>query len=189
MTDAELIQLITKDDPRGIKSLYEGYRTEFVHWMVKFSRCDVDDAKELYQASVMIAYDNIRAGKLNTLSSSLKTYLFGVGKNLAWQRYRQEVRKQKASAEFYLQSYVNDESQEDIFSRESNLELVSACFSKLGDPCHTLLDMFYYQRKNMDEIAVSLDYKNTDTAKNQKYKCMERLRKMVEEEMVKQTTT
>ncbi len=82
------------------------------------------------------------------------------------------MRKQKAGAEFYLINHIQEDSPSELSSKESNLELVSACFDKLGDPCHQLLDLYYYKKKSMDEIAERLDYKNTDTAKNQKYKCM-----------------
>jgi len=187
MTDAELILLIKRDDPRGLSLVYELFRTEFIHWIIKFNRCGKEDAQEYYQASVMIVYDNIHQGKLESLQSSLKTYLFGIGKNLSWHHQRQEVRKQKAGAEFYLQAHVNEETREEIFAQDNNLEIVRRSFNRLGDPCHTLLDLYYYKKKSMEEITEELQYKNTDTAKNQKYKCMERLRKMVEEELVKQT--
>ncbi len=188
MSDADLLGLIRTDNPKGLSFLYETHRSEFIHWIMKFSHCDRDDAQEFYQASILIVYDNIRQGKLETLNSSLKTYLFGIGKNLAWNRYRQEVRKQKAGAEFYLQLHIQDESQEDALSTEMDIEMVRKCFQQLGDPCHTLLDLHYYHRRSMDEIALQLNYKNTDSAKNQKYKCMERLRKMVQDEKVKYST-
>ncbi len=187
MTDAELILLIKRNDPRGLTIVYETFRSEFIQWIIKFTRCTREDAQEYYQAAVMIVYDNIHQGKLESLQSSLKTYLFGIGKNLSWHQQRQEIRKQKAGAEFQLQVHVNEESKEAIFAQENSLEVVHRNFIRLGDPCHTLLDMYYYQKKSMDEIAEQLEYKNTDTAKNQKYKCMERLRKMVEQEMVNQT--
>jgi RNA polymerase sigma-70 factor (ECF subfamily) len=60
--------------------------------------------------------------------------------------------------------------------------LISTTLSKIGDPCYRLLELFYFVQKTMEEISVELGYKNPETTKNQKYKCMERLRKMVEEE-------
>jgi RNA polymerase sigma-70 factor (ECF subfamily) len=77
-------------------------------------------------------------------------------------------------------------SSEQFENDENNLELVSRCFNQLGDPCHSLLDLFYYHKNSMEEIALALNYKNPETAKNQKYKCMERLRKLVEAELEKQ---
>lgn len=185
MKDPELLRLIQEDNPEGLSILYKTFRTEFIQWIAKFSHCSREDAQEFFQATIIIVYDNIKAGKLNELHSSLKTYMFGIGKNLAWNSYRQDLRKQKSGAEFYVMSHVAEEIEDEQSIHESNLELVNQCFRRLGEPCHTLLDLYYYQKRNMDEIAGQLDYKNTDTAKNQKYKCMERLRKMVEEELIR----
>jgi RNA polymerase sigma-70 factor (ECF subfamily) len=52
------------------------------------------------------------------------------------------------------------------------------------------VDLYYYQKKSMQEISDLLNYKNADTAKNQKCKCMAKLRKLYEElERTAQTST
>ena len=177
MTDSEIIDLIKKGDQRGLNTAYEAFRSEFVHWLMKSQKCEKDDAREYYQAAILIMYDNIHAGKLHNLRSSLKTYLFGIGKNLVWQQYRNTQRQQAISAEFYLQNYLQSEDEEGNIT-ETNLDIISNNFNQLGEPCHELLEQFYFSRKSMDEICVSMGYKNPESAKNQKYKCMERLRKM-----------
>jgi hypothetical protein len=48
----------------------------------------------------------------------------------------------------------------------------------LGEPCKTLLEAFYVQKKNMQEIASAFGYTNAENAKTQKYKCLLRLRKI-----------
>jgi RNA polymerase sigma-70 factor (ECF subfamily) len=178
MTDVELITLIKNDDPRGLNAVYEAFRSEFVHWIMRLHRCENEDAREFYQASIIILYDNIKAGKLDSLSSSLKTYLFGIGKNLAWQRYRVNHRKEAIHAEFYIKNYLHEDT-DSLAAEEINLEIISHNYNQLGEPCHELLGYYYFGRKTMDEISTLMGYKNPDTAKNQKYKCMERLRKMV----------
>ena len=37
----------------------------------------------------------------------------------------------------------------------------------------------------MEQIATRLDYKNTDTVKTQKYKCIERAKQMAKEQSLK----
>jgi RNA polymerase sigma factor (sigma-70 family) len=178
MTDAELINLIKNEDPRGLSTVYETFRSEFVHWIMRLQRCGNEDASEFYQASILILYDNIKAGKLDSLRSSLKTYLFGIGKNLVWQRYRTQHKEQVVGAEFYIKNYLFEDGDSQV-TEELNLEIISHSYDQLGEPCHELLGHFYFERKNMDEISALMGYKNPETVKNQKYKCMERLRKMV----------
>ena len=82
MTDIEMIRMIKAGNQQGLSLLYESCRHEFMNWIMKFTGCNEEDASEYYHASVLITYDNIHNGKLEDLRSSLKTYLFGIGKNL-----------------------------------------------------------------------------------------------------------
>jgi RNA polymerase sigma factor (sigma-70 family) len=61
--------------------------------------------------------------------------------------------------------------------KEKNIEKMNQSLSNLGEPCATLIRDFYVHRMNMDEIAEKFGYTNADNAKNQKYKCLQRLRK------------
>lgn len=176
MTDVELVQLIRHNDPKGLAVLYEIHRAEFINWVLKFANCGEEDAAEYYQASILIVYDNIQAGRLNDPKSSFKTYLFSIAKNLILENHRQKDRDVKVTAEYCLQLHLGGISNEE----ERKMELIGKCFQELGDPCYALLDLFYYHKKSMEEIALELGYKNVDTAKNQKFKCMERLRNLVE---------
>jgi hypothetical protein len=61
-------------------------------------------------------------------------------------------------------------------------EAAERSMTKLEGASRKLIELFYYERKSMQEICDILHYKNTDTAKNQKCKSMVRLRKLFEEE-------
>jgi hypothetical protein len=50
--------------------------------------------------------------------------------------------------------------------------------NSLGEPCKSLLKAFYIEKKSMDQIALLFGYTNADNAKNQKYKCLMRLKKL-----------
>lgn len=181
MSDAELLHLVRSGDPSGLSFVYEKYRKEYINWIRRFSNCSPDEACEYYQGTILIFYENVMNGKLTELQSALKTYLFGIGKNLVMHEYRKNARGEKVKAEFILQSHLADSAQE-MATEELDLALVHRCFERIGDPCHRLLELFYFHQKNMEEICSELGYKNPETAKNQKYKCMERLRKLVDDE-------
>lgn len=181
MSDAELLYLVQSGDPSGLSFVYEKYRKEFVNWIRKFGSCSADDACEYYQGTILIFYENVMNGKLTALQSSLKTYLFGIGKHLVLHEHRKNTRKERVKAEFILQAHLADTTQE-MMAEENDLALMHRCFERIGDPCHKLLELFYFRQRTMEEICGELGYKNAETAKNQKYKCMERLRKLVEDE-------
>jgi RNA polymerase sigma factor (sigma-70 family) len=181
MTDMELVRLVRSGDVAGLSFVYEKYRREFMNWIRKFSGCSMDEAQEYYQAATLILYENIMSSKITELQSTLKTYLFGIGKNLTYQHHRKNQRTERVRAEYMIEVELLHESRHAL-ETEMDLRVISKCLTVIGEPCRQLLDLFYFLRKSMEEISSSMGYKNPETAKNQKYKCMERLRKMVEDE-------
>lgn len=66
---------------------------------------------------------------------------------------------------------------------ENLFVIAKKVLATLGQPCQQLIELFYYERKMMEEISIQLNDKNADTAKNQKCKCMARLRSLSEKEL------
>jgi hypothetical protein len=62
--------------------------------------------------------------------------------------------------------------------RDIDFILMENAMSKIGEPCKSLLDAYYIQKKHMQEIAADFGYTNADNAKTQKYKCLMRLKKL-----------
>jgi len=58
------------------------------------------------------------------------------------------------------------------------LELVKEEYERLGDPCRELLNRFYFKKESMREIAAHFSWTEA-SAKNNKYRCLQRLRNMV----------
>jgi len=59
-----------------------------------------------------------------------------------------------------------------------DFQVMEKSMKNLGEPCKSLLEAYYIQKKNMVEIAENFGYTNADNAKNQKYKCLMRLKKL-----------
>jgi len=56
--------------------------------------------------------------------------------------------------------------------------VMEMALQRLGEPCRGLLEAYYLQKRNMQDIADDYGYTNADNAKNQKYKCLVRLKKL-----------
>jgi RNA polymerase sigma-70 factor (ECF subfamily) len=183
MIQNEIIAKIKSGGQTELGMVYEEYRTEFLRWITREYECSDDDSKDIYQLTILIFYDNVRTGKLERLVSSVKTYLFGIGKNIVMENRRKAYRQTPIDQERWLKEYLIDEPTDVI--QEPFFEIAKNALSKLGDPCRRLVELFYYDRKSLEEISELLSYKNPETAKNQKCKCMKRLRKLCEEEINK----
>ena len=56
--------------------------------------------------------------------------------------------------------------------------MMEKAIDSLGETCKSLLEAYYLQKRNMQEIAFQFGYTNAENAKNQKYKCLVRLKKI-----------
>ena len=178
-TEQDMIQSVRAGDQKTLAQIYQKHREEFIQWLVKNYQCELDVAKDIYQVSVVIFYDNIVSGKLEQLSSSVKSYLFAIGKNKMreYLRQRQKVNFQTDSLLFDTLEY-NDETGE-LQELEKTYEAIENALKQLGEPCKSLLEAFYYYRLGMEAICEQLGYNNPNSAKTAKYKCLGRLRKRV----------
>lgn len=145
-------------------------------YLMKNFNLSKEDAKEIFQASIIACYDNVMTGKLIEFKVSLKSYLYGIARN------------KSLSRKDYLKKHTDDSSLilfgvvERAVEPELNLARIGQLtqgLEEMGDPCKTLLQLFYYRKMSMIDIGEEMGYKNSDTVKNQKYKCIKRLQKIV----------
>lgn len=161
-----------------LAQLYSAHRDEFIQWCIKRFNVSPDQAMEAYQESVIIFYENIVSGKLKKLSSSAKTYLFAIGKNKLREFFRVSVKL--AHDDIVLLEELVEEPDTD---KEPFFNIMEKNFQKLNERCRELLNLFYFEQMSMDQITDQLSYKNVDSTKNQKYKCLKQLREYCEEEV------
>jgi RNA polymerase sigma factor (sigma-70 family) len=178
MFDDKSIQEIRNGNEQLLTGVYRTYRDEFIRWANRHYQCQEEIAKDIYQVSIVIFYENIMSGKLTELKSSVKTYLFAIGKNKILEQHVAQKKQEKVQENFIYEpiEHIPAEDREEIF-----LGLEKA-LSELGEPCRTLLELYYYKNYSIDQIAGALGYKGNDSAKTQKYKCLNRLKKILAEQ-------
>jgi DNA-directed RNA polymerase specialized sigma24 family protein len=71
-----------------------------------------------------------------------------------------------------------EEDVEEYETRHQEFAMMEKAIGSLGEPCKSLIEAFYIQKRNMQDIATQFGYTNADNAKNQKYKCLMRLKKL-----------
>jgi RNA polymerase sigma-70 factor (ECF subfamily) len=128
-------------------------------WLQKEMKCSEEDSIDVFQMAVIILYDNVATGKLVELTSSIKTYLFGIAKLKAWEVTR-KAEKTVIGVDDNLLRYVTEEN--DGMDNTEELILVDTALEELGQPCKAVLQLYYYQNKSMEEITHELGYKNAD---------------------------
>ncbi|MFZ1703795.1 MAG: sigma-70 family RNA polymerase sigma factor [Saprospiraceae bacterium] len=171
------INALKTDENEALKKLYTLFKKDACNWLQKEFNCSLDESLDVFQTAVIILYDNVVTGKLQQLSSDIKTYLFGIARNKALELVRQKQKEMNYQHQNRWVSYVSEN--EPDANMEENIRNASQCLLHMGDPCKSLLQLYYFHEKSMEEITSILGYKNTDTTKNQKYKCLKRLQSII----------
>jgi len=167
----------------ALKEIYIEYRDSFINWIIGKSQCTQDEALVLFQNSVVILYENVISGKVIELKNP-KSYLYAIGKNKLFELFREKKRNstENLNDSKYLNLVIEEEF--DIDPKKDVLGLLNKSLLELGDPCKTLLINFYFKKKSFSEISVDLNYKNSNTVKTKKFKCLKRLRKIMNDKNI-----
>jgi RNA polymerase sigma factor (sigma-70 family) len=174
-SDNAIIEGIRGDDERALAYLYKLHYPMISHFILNNTGTE-DEAKDIYQEGVIVFYEKIRDNKLE-LTCQIKTYLYSVCRRL-WLKRLAEKGKFATSMDDVENYLMLDD---DIPLQEENerqYDLMSDAMEKIGEPCRSLLEDYYLHTQNMQDITEKFGYTNTDTAKNQKYKCLQRLKKL-----------
>jgi len=182
MNETLIIEKIRNGNKKELAEVYKAHRTEFVSWATRHYQCDPEEARDIYQASIISFYDNIIKEKLQHLNGSVKTYLFAIGKNKIMELRRAD---KKFTPESNRDADIEDSIDFESEGKELQLQVVQQCLEKLGDPCKTMLELYYFHQTGLEELAKKLHYKNSDTVKNLKSRCLLRLRELVTIELKK----
>lgn len=186
MDKGSVIERIKSGETSVLKDIYIAYRSEFLMWLTRTYPCTMEDAKDIYQVSVLDLYENVLDNKLTELKSSLKTYLFAIGKNKALNQNKQKnkIEYLDEHPEVNLTNDDVEKRRQEALHNDEVLDRLDSCLQRLGNPCKALLEDYYYYKKDFQTIRDTMTYKNTDTVKNLRYKCMKRLRKIFYESTI-----
>jgi len=174
-TDSEVILGILNNSESVLKRLYVAYFPMVLQLVIN-NNGDGDDAKDIYQEAIIILYNKVKTGDFE-LSSKLKTYIYSVCRRLWLKRLSQIHRYGGDIKDFEEYLSVDDETEKNN-ERDIQFNKMGDALKLLGEPCKTIIEDFYINNRSMQEICESFGYANADNAKTQKYKCLQRLKKL-----------
>jgi RNA polymerase sigma factor (sigma-70 family) len=160
--------------------LYKLYRNEFISWAFKNYNLNSDDAKDIFQESILAFYTNVKSGKLTKFTSDVKTYLFAICKF----KILNFQKKQQRSVTFsnFDRLRVNEPMENHIQDKEEDefiKDIVKKYLNEQCEDCKKVLELYYFKELDMKAIAAEMGYKNADVAKKKKYECFKKLAEMV----------
>lgn len=179
MVEDPPLENFRKGDDEALRKVYVEYRQPFLNYARKF-QLDDDAILDVYQDSIIALHENLVRGKLKDLKSSLKTYLFGIGKHKVYAYLRKHKKTHLMENEQIPSESVPefDIEPERGFLTEKQ-EHIKKALEKMGGRCQNILELFYYRGLTIDEIRDCEGYENNNTVKSQKSRCLKNLKKMI----------
>ncbi len=179
------IKEIKNGNETVLVELYKLYRNEFISWSFKNYTLNKEDAKDIFQETIIAFYNNIKSGQLTEFTSDVKTYLFAIGK-FKIINFLKKKQRLVTFSDFDLLK-VEEPINNEMLDKEEN-EFIKATVKKYlneqCEDCKKVLELYYFKDLDMKTIADEMGYKNADVAKKKKYECFKKLAEMVRKNLI-----
>ena len=170
-----LLKGLADNDAEAVEAIYKS-NFSLVQGFVLNNNGSYDDARDIFQEAMIELYENVKSESF-VLTCKITTYVYSICRRL-WLKRLQQLNRFSSKVESLEETVPVEDDLELHEKRDIDFLIMEKSLANLGEPCKSLLEAYYLQKKDMTEIADTFGYTNADNAKNQKYKCLVRLKKI-----------
>lgn len=172
-SNEELLSLIQQGfTDKALAYLYKTVQPKITGWILQNSGSRAE-AQDIFQDSVIAFYRYVIDQKFKS-SESIEGFIFITAKN-KWINRAKKLQTNTTLTEYN----ISEEAQNDEI--ESNPKAIAQLLEQLGEVCKELLTYSIFYKLSMDDIALRMNYDNSNTVKTKNYKCKQRLVKLVKD--------
>ena len=175
LSEEDFIDGLRQDNRQVMNRLYKIHFPMVLHFINSNSGTE-EEAKDIYQEAFIVLYENLQKSDFK-LNCKIKTYIYSVCRRL-WLKSLYRKNKFLGKLDDFEEFIIFEEDSSEQFD-EITFGKMEDALLKLGEPCRTILEDYYMNKLNMTQIAEKMSYTNADNAKTQKYKCLNRLKKLM----------
>jgi RNA polymerase sigma factor (sigma-70 family) len=172
-TDNVLLEQLKTEDNASFQVLYKFYFPAVASF-VRQNTGNSADAEDIFQETIMVLLQKVRQPDF-VLTSTLKTYLCAIAKNLWLKRLRDN--KLISVDEFESYQIESETFSIEIHPEKTNEQKLIFWLTKITRNCQDILKALFYYKEPMESIMKKMGWKNKHTAANQQYKCIQQVKK------------
>lgn len=170
-----LLKGLANNDSKAIETIYKD-NFNMVQAFVLNNNGSYDDARDIFQEAMIALYEKAQSESF-VLTCQIKTYVYSICRRL-WLKKLQQMGRFSNQIDNLDETVPVEEDLEIHEKRNAEFAIMDRAMKSLGEPCKSLLEGYYVKKMGMQELAEEFGYTNADNAKNQKYKCLMRLKKL-----------
>lgn len=175
LSEEDFVEGLRQDNRQVMNRLYKIHFPMVSHFIHSNSGTE-EEAKDIYQEAFIVLYENLKKTDF-TLNCKIKTYIYSVCRRL-WLKNLYRKNKFLGKLDDFEEFIIFEEEAPEEYN-EIAFDKMEDALLKLGEPCRTILEDYYMNNLSMNQIAEKMNYTNADNAKTQKYKCLNRLKKLM----------
>ncbi len=173
--DEQRLQQLATGKEAHWRQWYDDVRSPFRLFFLKFSTLDAEAVNELFNDAMVIFHRKVMSGALSLpLESSLRTYLFGIGKVLYRKRGGKTNAWEQEVPDVPVPADVDDRAE-----KQAQADLVRRLLAQLDGPCRQIIEMVYLREFAMEAVAENLGLPSEGAARKRKFDCLQKLRKLM----------
>lgn len=169
--DTKYLDGIRSGDTETLREIYREYYPA-VRRLIRNNNGSDEDARDIFQEAIVIVYNKLQSDTFQ-LSSSLKTFMYAVCRNLWLNTLKRRGRREFNPDPDKHYGEIDDGIVGEIERRERQL-LFRKHFANLSEQCRHILGMFF-DGMTMRQIAEAIGSDSEDYVKTKKYKCKKTL--------------
>jgi RNA polymerase sigma factor (sigma-70 family) len=171
--DRTLLQQLKHDDHASFQRLYTLYFPTIQGYICKNSGYH-EDAEDVFQETIVVMLEKTKQPDFE-LTSSLRTYLFAIARNIWLKRLREN--KRRKTIDLPLNILEKELILDDEHPVDGAAEKVEKWLEKITKNCQYILRAIFFYQEPMEDLMKKMGWKNKHSAANQKYKCLEQVKK------------
>lgn len=170
-----LLKGLAHNDSKAVEIIYKE-NFNMIQSFILNNNGSYDEARDIFQEAMIALYEKSQTDSF-VLTCQIKTYLYSICRRL-WLKRLQQMGRFTGSVDGFEETVAVEEDLETHEKRNAEFAIMDRALNSLGEPCKSLLQGYYLKKMDMNALAAEFGYTNADNAKNQKYKCLMRLKKL-----------
>lgn len=165
---------------RAFRFFYDRYYS-FAEKITRAVFNNTVEAPDIFQESLIAVYENVRNQSFRG-ESSFKTYLYSIIRNKVYLRKLKKTIIQKTEKKYWRLTADNFDITNEIDTNHIEIKeyIAHSFLEKLSQRCRDILRLYYFEKMSMQNISTTLNFSNVESARAQKYRCMQKLTSYIE---------
>ena len=173
--DTALQMRLRQDDKKALEEVYLENRSYVIKYFRDFQSVK-PQLEDIYQDSIIDLYQNFVTRQLRLEEGNIRSYLMTIVKRKIYKT----LKNQKQAHNLALENPPEDSYQLlEIDSDSEAQKQLAIHYKKLGKKCQELLKLFYYRGLSIKEIKEAASYKDENTVKSSKSRCLKQLKNLI----------